>query len=154
MIRKLFFLTLCFCLAGCIDQPAIIQSQPIASQVEAVGQEGDHVVARVNGQEITKSTLVALLLKARGKTMLDELILSEIIRQEAAKMGIAPSEDATKAELDRVLQDMAPDKSRRHQLALLDYMLQSRHMSRSEFDMILERQSLLRRMVDTNAKSN
>jgi peptidyl-prolyl cis-trans isomerase C len=60
------------------------------------------VVATVNGQNITKETLDTVVKMAQGspqgdkvdtKTILDDLIITEIARQEANKSGLAERED-------------------------------------------------------------
>lgn len=112
--------------------------------------EQNAVIARVNGKPIAKSDLLAVLLVGRGKTVLDELILLEAVRQRAAQVGIAAAPHLVDAELDSILREMAPDQSARQQQALLQYMLQSRGLTRPEFDLIIQRQALLRQLVDPN----
>jgi hypothetical protein len=141
MIKWLILIyTVClFCLNGCNNSTHV-----------PVTQSADPVVARVNGRPIRQSQLLEALLPGYGRRMLDELMLLEIVRQHAEESDINSDETLVEAELMSVLEDMAPGKSPEHKLALLDYMLKSRGMTRAEFDFIIERQVLLRQMVDPN----
>ena len=110
----------------------------------------DPMVALVNGQGVKQSRLSEVLRAGYGRKVLDELILLEVVRQEAAKKGLTVTPAEVQAEFEGILEEMAQGRSRREQMALLEYMLESRHLSRAEFDLILERQALLNRMVDPN----
>jgi len=110
----------------------------------------DPTIALVNGQPVSRSRLLAIMLPGYGPAVFDDLVLLEIVRQQAAKQSIYPTAEETAQELDRILEDMAPGKSRVDQLALLNYLLTSRGVVRPVFDLIVEKQALLRRMVDPN----
>ena len=115
----------------------------------------DPIVARVSGEPIRKSEVAQILWQGRGRKVLNELIALETVRQRARRVPIAAWEDLTAQEWNRILQNMAPGKLRREQMALLEYMLQSRGITHAEFDLIVQRQALLRRMarVRTSARS-
>jgi len=123
------------------------QSQMELQEVESAD---DPIVAWVNGKPIRKSEVAQILWQGRGRRILDELIVLEAVRQRARQKQITSSEDLIDQEWDRILQDMAPHQTPREQLALLDYMLENRGMTRAEFDLIVRRQALLRRLVDPN----
>jgi parvulin-like peptidyl-prolyl isomerase len=105
-------------------------------------------VALVNDAAISQDSLIQLLLPAYGKKVLDEIILLELVRQQATTQGINLTEQMKQDELTRLLNDMAPDKPLNEQMALFNYMLKKRDLTRDIFDLILEKQSLLRRMVN------
>jgi len=127
--------------SGCHAAPAQHNpSQPQAHQPQTV--------ALVNDIAISQDKLVQLLLPAYGKKVLDEIILLELVRQQAATQGITITEQMKQDELTRLLNDMAPDKPLNEQMALFNYMLKKRDLTRDIFDLILEKQSLLRRMVN------
>ncbi|MBN1765887.1 MAG: peptidylprolyl isomerase [Sedimentisphaerales bacterium] len=105
-------------------------------------------VARVNGKPIRQSDLYDVLLPGYGRRVLDEMVRLEVVRQEAARREIGLTDEMGRAELDRFLEELSPGKSRREQSALLEYMLSSRNLSRGEFDLIIQREALLREMVD------
>ncbi len=106
------------------------------------------VVATVNLQPIRQDRLLEELLPAYGGKMLEEIVHLEIVRQAAAERDVTLTQEQLAAEFNRLLEDMAPGKPRREQLALLNYLLESRRLTRQEFDMIVERQALLRQMID------
>jgi len=141
--RNITYLCLCLTLLGCSSGARVTDTtEPI--------EPADATIARVNDEPIRQSELVSLLLAGYGGEVLDELVLTAIVRQYAARSQVSADKDMIAGELNGVLEDMAPGRNRRDQLALLDYMLQSRCMSRSEFDLLLERNALLRRLVDPN----
>ena len=111
---------------------------------------GDPTVAIVNSRAIKQSELLKVLLPAKGRKVLDELVLLEVVRQYGAEKGIIATAVQIQAELDRILRELAPDKTRREQTALFKYMLEKRNLSQAEFDVIIERQYLLGRLVDPN----
>ena len=110
----------------------------------------DPTVAIVNGRAIKQSELLKVLLPVKGRKVLDELVLLEVVRQQAAEKGISAAAVEIQAEFDRILRELAPDKTRREQTALFKYMLEKRNLSQAEFDIIIERQYLLGRLVDPN----
>jgi len=143
--------------AGCADSPArrtrtiseqLAQTPPAAPGSASAGQVPDPVLARVNGQPIRRSTVANVLLAGRGKTVLDDLITLEAVRQQAAARGIKATPDRIEAERRRILEDMVPGKPVAEQEALLEYLLQSRGLSAGEFALVVERQTLLRELVD------
>ena len=130
-------------LMGCGTGPEITSKRKLV-------RPEDPMVALVNGQGVKQSRLSEVLLNGYGRKVLDELVLLEVVRQAAAKKGLTVTPAEVQAEFEGILEDMAEGKSRREKTALLEYMLQSRHLSRAEFDLIVERQALLSRMVDPN----
>ena len=141
---------LLFVLIGCRGEPEQ-QFSRTTSVPEALVQAKpaeEMIVARVNGQAIKRGDIASVLLRGRGKGLLEELIVLEAVRQEAAKKNIQETDVLMATEMNRILEDMAPGKSRREQLALLDYMLDSRGLTQPEFDLIVERQALLRELVN------
>ena len=151
MVRLYIILFLFAILMGC-ESPA---PQPISvDQSLAARQQDDSaydpIVARVNGEPIRKSEVAQILWQGRGRKVLNELIALETVRQRARRVPIAAWEDLTAQEWNLILQNMAPGKLRREQMALLEYMLQSRGITHAEFDLIVQRQALLRCMVDPN----
>jgi len=85
-----------------------------------------------------------------GRRVLDEMVLLEMVRQYAAEQGAPVTAEDITSEFDSLVENLAPGKTRREQLALFNYMLQSRNLTRPEFDLIIERQALLRGLVDPN----
>jgi len=124
-------------LTGCASTPPLDRTEPPPAQAQ--DHSLDPIVARVNGKPINRAAVLDLLFAGRGRKVLDELILLEIVRQHAEQKGLTLNDSDTAAELEIILEDMAPGKSRHEKHALLRY---------NEFDIIVKRQSLLRRLVD------
>ena len=121
-----------------------------ASKPNPSVQRKEPIVAKVNDVPIRQKDLLKVLLPGYGRRILDELTTLEVIRQHAAGQGIKSAEGVKREELRRILHDMAPDKPAAKQIALLNYMLQSRGMSRAEFEVIVETNALLRCLADPN----
>lgn len=138
-IIKICYLLFLINLTGC-ESPQVLE--PDNTRTEKVS------VARVNGKPIRQSDLYDVLLPGYGRRVLDEMVRLEVVRQEAARREIGLTDEMGRAELDRFLEELSPGKSRREQSALLEYMLSSRNLSRGEFDLIIQREALLREMVD------
>ena len=138
-------LALLFLSPGCTEL-RVAPATPNISLKEIGTQELP--VARVNGQPIHRDTLRQALWKSYGRQLLDELVQLEMVRQHAEQKGITATAQHLGQEFNRLLEDMAPRQSRSRQLELLRYMLKSRGMARGQLDLILERQALLRLMVD------
>ena len=133
---------------GCAGEQGYVGAGESVAERSGGAETGRAIAGTVNGEPIYRDELVAVLLKGRGATVLEELTLLEVVRQEAARRGIEADDEMVKAELDFILEDMAAGKSRREKQGLLEYMLRSRGITRAEFDVIVERQGLLRRLVD------
>ncbi len=65
-------------------------------------QDGADVVARVNGEAITKDELFDMMYQYVGPQALDELILVRLVEQEAAARGVAVPQDDIDAEVSAI----------------------------------------------------
>lgn len=119
----------------------------LAAAAPAPPPDPDPVVATVNGRPIRQQALVDILLQGRGSSLLEDLVRLEVVRQHAAAENIRPTDQLVADEWNRILDDMAPGKRQETQYALLDYMLQSRGLTRPEFSLVVERRALLRQLV-------
>ena len=63
-------------------------------------QDDANLVARVNGEAITKDELFDMMFQYVGQQVLDELILIRLVEQEASAGGVAVSDEEVQAELD------------------------------------------------------
>ncbi len=144
-------------LSGCGGES--VSHNPSKGKTAAVGVSAggrvpaaDPVIAKAGEIRITRRELADLVLEGYGRKVLEEYALLLVTREEAKRRGVATGETVLKEEMDRVLSDMAPGSSRDQQEKLLRFMLQSRGVSRTEFEMLLERQGLLRRMAGGDAE--
>ena len=141
---------LCFWLVCLISQVVVTGCSTTETHRKQLVTRDDPTVAIVNGRAIKQTELLKVLLPAKGRKVLDELVLLEVVRQQAAEKGIIATAVQIRNEFDRILRELAPDKTRREQTALFKYMLRKRNLSQAEFDIMVERQYLLGRLVDPN----
>ena len=139
--KILFLSLLIFVFAGCY-RSAGREDLQIVKEAPAV--------AIVNRRPVERERLLEVMFADHGAKTLEEIVLLEVVRQDAGQKGIIVSKEDISGEFDRILEQMSPGKSRREQLALFEYMLESRKLGRWQFDLIVERQAILRRLVDPN----
>lgn len=151
-----FLIVFCgFVFGGCdmLTDPGKGEQQSIEQTVTKEGKTvkpSDPEIARVNGQSVRKSELLDYLYKSYGKQSLKELMDLQAVRIYAGEHDVKPDQTNIDKEMQLLLDDMAPGKSRQDQEALLKFMLKSRGLTRPQMDLILQRQSLLRQLVDPN----
>ncbi len=129
------------------EQPASPAPSPVAKAAPS------RTVASVNGVAIERKDLIDLLLRAKGLTILQQMVLRETAKQEARRKGIAIVEADIEQEYEFTLQadqfnGKDPDKltpARREQL--IDDWARTRGVSREELRMAMERQACLRKLV-------
>ncbi len=108
------------------------------------------VVAEVDGQPIYQREFLDFIYNPISRSILDEIILTRIVKQEAQVRGISAGPELIQAEYEHTLSMLAPDKPRYQQEAIFNYMLSRRGFERNTFDLILHRQALLKKMIDPN----
>ena len=106
--------------------------------------------AAVNSVFIPQQRLDDLVVAAYGKKVLDDMVLLELVVQYAGEKGVVLTDEMYNAELDSFLEEIAPGKDRGDQEAIFAYMLRKRNISREIFDLILQKQALLKAVIDTN----
>jgi foldase protein PrsA len=144
---------------------------PAGGQASAL--PADQVVARVNGQAITRQQLQAPLMEAYGLNVLLNLVQLEMVKQQAARANIVVTPDDIRQErqttLDKLFQesnqplldklddavsrnDQETAASLREQIQkdneqFLDQFLQRQHISATEFAIVLETNTYLRKIA-------
>jgi foldase protein PrsA len=145
--------------------PAIETSQTAAPAFD------DEVVATVRGDKITRKDIEPVLEEGYGLNVLLTLVQLDLVEQEAAKQGIivTPADVVSERTItmkNLVRQTEALDSSGQptteptdnidtdQQNQLLDQLLQQQHVSRAEFNIILEVNAYLRKLAEpkVNAK--
>jgi foldase protein PrsA len=154
-------------LGGCHSQtpPAIETGQTTAPNFD------DEVVATVRGDRITRKDLEPVLEEGYGLNVLLTLVQLDLVEQEAAKQAVvvtpadvASERTITMNNLVRATEEMdsagqpttepTDNLSSDQQNQLLDQLLQQQHVSRAEFNVILEVNAYLRKLAEptVNAK--
>ncbi len=123
-------------------QPGQIDNAAAASDVRLV-------MATVNDEPIYMEDLHEILVTNYGMTMAQQLIANEVVEQEARRLGVTVNDDDIRAEDDYFIQritgqsDVAPS----HRRELLARMLAQQGMSHADYQRVLRREALLRKIV-------
>lgn len=121
----------------------------------------DDVIARVDGDPISRSKLVNLLIAGHGVGILEQLVALEQARAESKRQGVQVTEADIDAEADRALARLLspippadPNASIDHAEArrILDEILAQRNVSHDEYMLVIERNAHLRAAVEANMK--
>lgn len=134
-------------------EPAPVQSQ--VSPSPALPASDHEPIAAVNGRPISRERLLGLLLAGRGAEVLDELIVMELVRQQAAERGITVTAREVEAEYERSLRIMLstltagePDTIERETAErVLDEVLVARGISEEEYRLGVTRNAYLRKLA-------
>jgi len=122
-------------------------------QADAPKPPPGRAVATVNGRPIERKVLLRTLVAARGLPMLQQMILRESAKAEAARLGRTVSREQIDREYDITLQAShfngkdieALTPARREQL--LEEWTRTRGVAREELAIAMERQAYLRAIV-------
>ena len=68
--------------------------------------KGFFVAAVVNGQPITRFAVIRTLEKTAGKTTLDGMVTEALIKQEAKKLNVLPTDAEIKTEVDKLTKQL------------------------------------------------
>jgi parvulin-like peptidyl-prolyl isomerase len=132
--------------------PALGPRAPVVSR--CLAQDGD-AVAIINGQPLSKTKLVDVLIESHGLSVLQQLILADLARQHAARLGLRITAADVDREFDDALDRIARESgmagnlaTRDNKLKALNSVLESRGVSMAEFMIGMERNACLRRVVE------
>lgn len=114
-------------------------------------------IATVNGQGIHRARMVDLLIESHGVGILDQLIGLETAKMRAASAGIHIDQEDIDREYTRMLRSLtdplavvtAGPLDRASAERLLDAVLRRRNLSRIEFDLVVRRNTFLRKVVES-----
>lgn len=116
---------------------------------------GELAIAFVGGDPIPRSDLINLLLDGHGVGAFEQLLVLHAARRLAGERGLVITRADIDAEYDRAIQSLLgetvvgdPEHLRRQVgESLLDDVLASRNLSRSEFALVMQRNAYLRKIV-------
>jgi parvulin-like peptidyl-prolyl isomerase len=114
--------------------------------IEAI-DEADPVIAHIDKINITRSQIVKPLIEGYGLNVLLNTATLEMAKQQAAKLGLVVTPDDIAAEHDATLAKMFLEAKKEDYAQLLDQFLMQQHVSRPEFDIILETNAYLRKIA-------
>lgn len=84
----------------------------------------DDVVARVNGESITKADLYDFMVKQNGDKALEFLITNKIINLEAKKANIEATEEDINKEIDKLIENYGSEQALKIELAKYGYTIE------------------------------
>lgn len=114
----------------------------------AANLEDSPVMALVNGKPIYMHQLYDVLVRGQGLAMGQQLIVTEIVKQEADRNNVALEPQDIEREHQRMLADtFSTVEEPQQRERLLAQFLQEKQMPRVTWDMAVERNALLRKMV-------
>ncbi len=131
----------------------------VATLVAPPRVRADEPVATVNGRPITKKRFYRALSDAYGVEILQQLIVLELARDEAARRGLKVSRAEIEAEFDRAVDRIAreaglsgAEATHANKLKTLRTVLAQRCISMAEFRLSMERNAYLRKIVSQDVR--
>lgn len=159
-LRILVPLAFAVLVAGCeqppkgMDPAPAVQATMISpgATTAPAGAEGP-VMAIVNGQPVYISRLYDLLVRGQGLLMAQQLILSQVVEQQAAAKGIAITDADLVAENGKLLKDIfgtvqEPEQRER----MLVQFLNEKQISRQRWDLTVGMNARLRKLAQDRVK--
>jgi hypothetical protein len=140
-----------------IRQPMADETRPIEPRgtyhpVAVVEIPSDRVIARVNGQPITMGELQKPLVEGYGLRVLLFQTQLNLARQKAVEQKVTYTRADVDAEFERTMKVGFQDAPKEDYPALLAQLLERQGVSRAEFDMLIETNTILRRIAEPQLK--
>lgn len=143
--------SLIFLAASCAPEhpsvPTTIPTTEPATTLPAT-EPVSRVVARVNGEPITIDELEKPLLEGYGLNVLLNLVQLDLARQQANRTGITVTPEDIKHEQQLTVEKMFGGAGGPDADSLLDQFLAQQHISRPEFDLVIETNAYLRKLAE------
>lgn len=146
-----------------LSQPRVTSRPQAGSTARGPSLEAPHstiadTLARVDGRAISRDRFNELLLAGHGLAVLEQLIALELVKAHAAREQINVSPADLQAEYNRSLEEMAsavvdqddPDQLRTIGAQVLEDFLREKNLSMAEYQVSLERNAHLRKMVESD----
>lgn len=120
--------------------------------------DGD-AIATVNGRPINKRRMVDILMEGHGLAVLQQLVVLELAKEESQRLKLKVTQADIDAEFQRAVDNIAP-RTRENgepldepgRLQALDFLLQQKGLSMTEFKLGMERNAHLRKVIERNLK--
>jgi parvulin-like peptidyl-prolyl isomerase len=126
---------------------AVPAPAPVPSVIPAVSAANDQVIARLAGEPITMGQIMPILVEGYGLNVLLNYVQLAYTKQEAEKQHAVVTPADLKAENDSTIAKMFPDADKADFSRLLDQLLEQKHVSRAEFQLVIEANAYLRQMA-------
>lgn len=138
------------------SEPTSNGDPPPGNADTAPTSRSGETIAVIDGRAVPRERVVEMLIRGHGAAVLEQIVVLEAARREAAARGLTVTGADVEAEYDRSLrrllsplpaQEEGP-LDRREGERVLDRILASRNISRAEYMMGMRRNAYLRRIVD------
>jgi parvulin-like peptidyl-prolyl isomerase len=121
-----------------------------AAPAEAAAQspQATTIIARLNGSPITLDQVEPTLIEGYGLNVLLNIVQLEYVKRAATtqKINVTPQDITT--ERERSLAKLFPDADKAEYPVLFQQLLQDRHISQAEFDLVIQTNTYLRKMAE------
>ncbi len=124
----------------------------------AVAQDGN-AIALVNGQPLSRQEFIDILIEARGVEVLQQMIVLQVAKQEARRLGLKVTQHDIDVEYQRSLDSIAAEAgmdideaTEQNKRRALEQVLAERGLSMAEFRLGMRRNAYLRKIVERNLK--
>lgn len=106
------------------------------------------VIARLDGEPINFDKIAKPLIEGYGLNILLNVVQLEYAQQQLVKAGLTVTPEDVKRERDVTLERMFKDADKADYDALFTQFLQQQHVSRAEFELVLEINTRLRKIAE------
>lgn len=106
------------------------------------------VIARMDGKPITADQITKPLIEGYGLNMLLNVVQLEYAKQQVAKQGLTVTPEDYKKERQETLGRLFKDANKEDMEGLLTQFLSQQHISKVDFDMVLEINTHLRKIAE------
>jgi parvulin-like peptidyl-prolyl isomerase len=148
------------CAAGLLGSERVPAPAPATAAPEIVDRPllaadmgNDPPVAHVNGKAIPLSQLQKPLMEAYGLEVLLYVVQLDLARQKAQEQHIKYTQADFDAELDRTLKAAFEGAAKEDYPALLEQLLEKKHASRTEFDLVLQTNAIIRKIAEPQVQA-
>ncbi|MFP4105848.1 MAG: peptidylprolyl isomerase [Phycisphaerae bacterium] len=129
-------------------KPSATATRPADSGQDNTTPRGQQVLVRVGGEPIYMAALDRLILPAHGLSAAQQLIATEVVRQEAEKEGISVTDEEVRQQNRRTMEKLFPSATGPNQRQrLLRQLLQRQRVSEAQWQLTMRRNALLRKLV-------
>ncbi len=122
--------------------------------------DGDAVVL-VDGRPISKQKMVDVLMESHGLAIMQQLVVLELAKEESRRLNLRVSAGDVDQEFARALSRIAPQVgadgqalSEEEKRQALEYLLQEKCLSLAEFQIGMERNAHLRKIVERDFRAD
>ena len=124
-----------------------------AQSVLAADMANDPPVAHVNGRPILLSQLQKPLMEAYGLEVLTYVVQLDLAKQKAQEQHIKYTDADFSAEMDRTMKAGFEGAAKEDYPALLEQLLEKKHLSRVEFDLVLQTNAIIRKIAEPQVQA-